>query len=314
MADLYLHARLSEEVLKELDFNVEKNMVLMGAQGPDPLYYKVGKNGTEYRNLANAMHDKNTQMLFKNMVTFIKHNKSDIAFSHLVGFICHYALDVKIHPYVYNQAGIYKKDDPKTHLYKGQHLKFERSIDAVKIIEEQNKKPNKLKLHKMYFPIKMVPVEVVNVMNHTLKQTYGKDHGGVMYLMGVNKMHWNIKHMVYDRFGLKKLLFRFLDLFRDEDLFLTDISFANHIENYDYLNNKKNNWHHPVSNDVFNHTVDELFEQARVFALDIVKKCREYIYDDKDIDLNNLFTNLSFNTGLNCDLHAKMQHFNFYRK
>ena len=315
MADLYLHSRLSEEVLKKLDYDFDMGLVFLGSQGPDPLYYNVSKkDGKDYRYHADRMHDTNTQMLFKNMVMHVKSNTTKETYSHMIGFICHYALDVKIHPYVYYNAGVYKKDDPSTHKYRGLHLKFERSIDAVKILEEQKMKPNKFKIHKTYFTVQDVPIDVMNVMGHVLKQTYGKDHGGLMYKIGTKKMYGNIKNIVHDRWGLKNLLLKFIDLFSKGDMFYEDISFANHIEEYDYLNNKKATWHHPVTNEEHNESVDELFEQARVFALDMIKNVNSYIFDDKNIDLDKVFTNLSFNSGLNCDLHEKMTHFKMYRK
>ena len=79
------------------------------------------------------MHRSDTDKFLINMVDYVKKNLDKETYSFLVGFICHYALDVKIHPYVYYHVGVYKKDDPKTHHLRGLHLKFERSIDALMI-------------------------------------------------------------------------------------------------------------------------------------------------------------------------------------
>lgn len=315
MADLYLHIRLAEEVIKDIKYDFDKSLVYMGAQGPDPLYYNVSKkDGKEYRRTADLMHDKNTQMLFKNMVTHVKNNLTQATYSHLVGFIAHHALDVLIHPYVYYNVGIHKTDDPSTQKYRGMHLKFERSIDAVMIEKEKNIKANKLKFHQLYLTRKAVPLEVMNTMNHVLKQAYGIDHGGVMYLIGFNKMHSNVKRFVYDPFGLKKQILKIADPFTNTGLFPSDLSMYKHIENYDFLNESKKTWYHPMTNEPHNDSVLELFEQARVFAHSMIENVRKYIFDDKNIDLDTVFTNLSFNTGLNCDLCEDMQYFNLYRK
>lgn len=315
MADLYLHSRLSEEVLKELPYELDKGLVFLGAQGPDPLYYNITKkDGKESRYYADRMHDTNTQMLFKNMITFIKNNNTAETFSHLVGFICHYALDVKIHPYVYYNVGVYNKDKPDTHQYRGLHLKFERSIDAVKIKEELQISPNKLKIHKTYFPVKDAPEDIVKVFEHVLKQTYGKDNGGRLYQIGTKKMYSNTKNIIHDRFGFKKLLLKALGLFSNADMFLSDLSFHSHIEDYDFLNKEKKTWHHPITNEAHNESVDELFNQAKVFALDLIKKVREYIVEDKNIDLDKVFTNLSFNSGIDCNIHEPMKYFDNYQK
>ena len=315
MADIYLHSRLAEEVIKELDYEFDKKLVFMGAQGPDPLYYNMqSKEHKDYRYYADRMHDTNTKNLFKNMINHIKHHNNQITYSWLVGFICHYALDVKIHPYVYHNVGVYKKDKPETHKYRGLHLKFERSIDAVMIEKELGFKANKLSLHKTYFTQKLVPLDVMKVMEHTLKQTYGKDNGGTMYLIAVNKMYGNVKKIIKDRFGIKKQLYKIIDLFTKQDMFFKDLSFYNHIEQYDFLNEQKKTWHHPITNESFNSSVEDLFNEAKVFALELIKKTDACLKDACIDDLDSVFTNLSFNSGLDCDLHDEMKYFNIYRK
>jgi hypothetical protein len=248
------------------------------------------------------------------MVNAVKENTTKDTYSHLIGFLCHYALDVKIHPYVYHNVGVYKKEDPTTHLYRGLHLKFERSIDAVMIKKEKGIEPNKLKLHKTYFMTNHVPLDVMNVMNYTIKQTYDKDHGGVMYLICTNKMYKNVKKIINDSIGIKKQIYKFIDLFSKEDMFFKDLSFYKHIEDYDYLNESQSTWYHPITNEPSNLTVEELFRDAKVFALDLIKNVRGYLLEGKDMDISSIFTNLSFNSGLDCDITEPMKYFNIYRK
>lgn len=315
MADIYLHSKLSEVVTKDLKQPLHQNLVFIGAQGPDPLYYNISKKeSTEYHYYADRMHDTNTRLLFKNMVSYVKgHNNID-TYSFLVGFICHYALDVSIHPYVYHNVGIYQEDKPETHQYLGLHLKFERSIDAVMIQKDFNIPSRKFKLSHKYYPAIDLPSDVCNVMEHTLKNTYGKDSGGIMYCKAIKLMNINVKHLITDRFGFKKLFLRFLNIFSKSNMFLQDLSFFNHIEDYDFLNEQKKTWYHPITNAPSNESVEDLFEKARIFALGLIKEVDAYLKDTKSVDLEDVFTNLSFNSGLDCDLHDEMKHFNNYRK
>lgn len=85
MADLYMHSRLSEEVIKERKADVNKDIVFVGAQGPDPLYYHVSDK--DYRFYADRMHDTNTRKLFYHMVTYVKQHYSKETYSFLFGFI-----------------------------------------------------------------------------------------------------------------------------------------------------------------------------------------------------------------------------------
>ena len=53
MADIYLHSRLAEEVIKDIEYDFNEKLVYNAAQGPDPLYYNFfSKNHKEYRKYA----------------------------------------------------------------------------------------------------------------------------------------------------------------------------------------------------------------------------------------------------------------------
>ena len=317
MADIYLHSRLSEEVIKKLTYDFDKGLVYLGAQGPDPLYYNFfSKEAGEYRKYANLMHDKDTGLLFKNMTDYVKDNLSVDSFSFLTGFICHYALDVKIHPYVYHKVGVYKESDPITHPWRGLHLKFERSIDAAVIEEDTGQKSRKINLATKQYPLRSPSLEIMKVMDYVLKETYDKDNGGVMYLVSNVEMRKNLKRFVKDKYGFKKIFLSIIDLFnKKHDLFFKDMSMFHHIDTkYDFLNKEKNVWHHPVTNEEYNYSVMEIYDQAVKFASDMIEKVMLYLFEDEDIDLSRVFTNLSFNTGINCDHEEEMKYFNIYRK
>ncbi len=316
MADIYMHSKLAEEVISKIDYEFNEKIVYMSAQGPDPLYYNFfSKDFKEYRKYADKMHREDTAKFFINMITYVKDNLSKDTYSFLVGFICHYALDVKIHPYVYHNVGIYKKDDQSTHAYRGLHLKFERSIDALLIEKDLGIKHSKMKLYKKHYPLNTAPFSTMKIMDYALKETYGKEHGGVMYLISSQKMYKNLKHFVRDRFGIKKLILKIIDLFNKEnDMFFQDLPLFNHLEKYDFHNLEHRTWNHPVTNEEYNYSVIDLYDQAVKEAGYIIDEVTQFLFDDKTIDLNKLFTNLSYNTGLNCDQGKHMEYFNIYRK
>ena len=315
MADIYLHSKLSEAVMKDIKQPLNQKILFVGAQGPDPMYYNLSKEaGKEYRYFADRMHDTNTKLFFKSMVSYVKGHLNTNTYSFMVGFICHYALDSTIHPYVYHNVGIYQKDKPDTHQYKGLHLKFERSIDAVMIQKDHKIPSRKFKLTREYYPAIDLPDDVCKIMEHTLKNTYGKDLGGMMYCKAVKMMYNNVKYVITDRFGFKKLILRLMNLFTKSEMILKDLSFFNHVEAYDFLNEQKKVWYHPVTNAPSNESVEDLFEKARVFALELIKEVDAYLNDTKSVNLDEVFMNLSYNTGLDCDLHDEMKHFNNYRK
>ena len=315
MADFYSHTELAKKIIKKLDYDFNEELVYVGSQGPDPMYYNVfSKEGKDYRFYADRMHDTSTQKLLINMVQYVKQHNTKDNYSFLVGFLSHYALDVKIHPYVYYNVGVYKRNKPETHAYRGLHLKFERSIDCVLIEEETGKKAHKHKLYKTHYNLKTIPEDVAKIMGYTLKQTYGKDGGTEMFMVGVNKMSRNLRYFVHDPLGFKKLVFKLIDRFHDNDLLYQDISIYNHIENYDYVNKQKKTWHHPITNEPSNKSVYELKEDALTFLLDIMSNVDDYLFKNKNINLEDVFLNLSFNSGIDCRYHDDMKYFDIYRK
>lgn len=315
MADIYMHSRLTEDLIARLDRDIDRDVAFLGAQGPDPMYYAVmHKQGKQYRYYADRMHDTDTQGLLVGFVEDVRRHNTNETYSFLVGFLAHYALDIHIHPYVYHHVGVYQKDDPKTHPWRGLHLKFERSIDCVLIERQQQIKPHKLALHKKHLTIKHAPKDVAELMGKSFQRQFGIDDGATIFTTCTRHMYNIVRYLATDRFGIKKLLYRMHDMFnREDDMFLADISFFHHVEPFDFLNEQHRTWHHPVTNESFTSSVTELYDQALVFATDMMTKVNRYLAGDDTIDLKTIFTNLSYNSGVACDHPQAMRHFAVYR-
>ena len=249
------------------------------------------------------------------MTNYVKEHNTKTTYSFLVGFISHYAMDVYLHPYVYHNVGIYDKEIPETHDLRGLHLKFERSVDLALIKKERGFPSRKLNLTKKYFPLKEAPNEVLNLMEHTLNQEFKIANGYAMYSRSAKTMYKTLKYLVTDRTGIKKLVYQFIDLFNKEhDLFMADLSLFKNTDKYDYLNDNNSEWHHPLTNELYYTSVEDLFNQAKAFALSIITKIDDYINEDKVINLDTVFTDLSFNSGMKCELGMDFKYLNIYNK
>ncbi len=316
MADFYMHSRLIKEVVKEINSDIDLNIAILGSQGPDPMYYKMfGENQPQYRKIADDIHRYNISQFLQTMTSYVKDNLSKTTFSYLVGYITHYAMDVLIHPYVYYNVGVYNKDKPETHHMRGLHLKFERAIDCLLIEKDLNIPARKLNLIKTCFPLKQAPEEVSNLYGYILEKEFKITYGKSMYEKSVKAMHNVLKYMNTDRFGIKKQIYKLVDLFsKERDMFLKDLSFYKSLEDYDYHNDAKKQWHHPLTNESYNYTVIDLFDQAKSFALEMIARVETYLYKDNTIDLNEVFPNLSYNSGKHYDQGMDFKYLNIYRK
>ena len=315
MADLYMHSRLCEDIITELNPKIIKNTAYVGAQGPDPLYYNVmTKVGKISRYYGDRMHDTSTRDYLIDMTRQLKANYTIDSYSYYLGFLCHYALDVFLHPYVYYHTGLYNKDDKSTYKYRGLHLKFERAIDAALVLKEKNKPLRKLKITKECFPVKEVDESVTKMMGNVINNKFKITNGKELMILSINQMYNTLNRINSDRFGIKKVFYKIFDLFNIQDLKIQDLSFFVKLDKFDYLNLQKNTWHHPITNEAYNSSVIEIYDQAKNFAIDLITKTAMYLKGNKSIDLMNVFTNLSFNSGIDCDQEKPFQYFDIYRK
>lgn len=316
MPDLYMHSRLAQDVSKEFKQHLNDDIVTIAAQGPDPLYYHVfSKQSGQYREYADRLHDTNTADLMKKLTRYTKQHLNDDTYSFLFGFICHYALDTTVHPYVYYNVGIYHPDDPATKEYQGLHLKFERSIDAQLILHEQKIKPHKINLTKKYFTMKHSTEEVNKMMGYILNDRFEITDGEDIWKSSIRTMYNVIRIINTDRTGIKKQIYKIVDFFsKSNDMYLQDLSFFRRDLSYDFLNKNKATWHHPITNKSYNSSVFELYDQAKNFAIDLITKVNKYLEGNKSIDLNKLFTNLSFNSGIDCNTVEPFQYFSNYKR
>jgi hypothetical protein len=314
MADIYLHSKMAEETVAIFDRVFDKNTLFLGAQSSDPMYYAVfHKNGKQYRYYADRMHDTDTQKLLVHMTNYVKQNTTRHTYSYLIGFLCHYALDVHIHPYVYHHVGIYNEKDPSTYQYQGLHLKFERSIDCVLMKQDTKKSSRHMSLTKYHFPTKTAHNDVVDLMKSTINNQFDIENGGEVFTTSVKHMYNIIKYMTTDRFGIKKQVYKLVDFFRkNHNLFMVDMSLFHHVEDYDFLNEEHREWQHPVTGNISTKSVHDIYNDAIRFARELIEQVHRYI-DGEPVDLNTVFTNLSFNSGVKCEDSYPFQYIHAYR-
>jgi hypothetical protein len=316
MADVYMHAKLAKEIVDLQKQDLIKELVITGAQGPDPMYYGFFHHyGERYAFFADRMHDTDTSLLFGTMFSYAKNHPSKEVYSYFVGFLCHFALDVKIHPYVYHHVGQYDKSDPTTHHTRGLHLKFERSIDAMLIEHDLSIKAHRYVIQKETFPLKKIPKEIKDFYQSLMNERFKFPDGALMIENSVRSMYRVLKYIVRDRTGLKKWSYKLLDkFFSEEDMYFSDLSMYHHTTGFDFLNQEKHLWKHPVTNEEFDKTVFDLYQEALVFAKELIDYLDQYLEGKETKSIVRIIQNRSFNSGVDCDELRPMKHYNIYLK
>jgi len=123
MPDFWTHLIAGEEMIEKSEnkklislFSNNPEIFNFGCQGPDFFFYSdfwpwiKEKNGVE---LGEKMHKEKTDILILEISKYLKEikkdkqneKKYDKLLIYLSGFIAHYALDLKVHPFIYKYGG-----------------------------------------------------------------------------------------------------------------------------------------------------------------------------------------------------------------
>ena len=69
-----------------------------------------------------------------------------------------------------------------------------------------------------------------------------------------------------------------------------------------YLNLNHETWLNPETGEAFNESFDELFKKANADTLEVIDDVNAFLFQDKPLSNHFILDNLSYNTGLNCEL------------
>lgn len=313
MADIYLHYKLAKEVLTQEGYAYEPEAFITGAQGPDPYYYHVlGSLSQRARFIGDRLHDTRINIMFAAAIDYVQRHPSPWLEAYVAGFLCHYALDRHLHPYVYHHVGIYDEKHPETTAMRGLHLKFERAIDKLLIAEDTGQVAYRYPVNQA-LPIRRLPETLKAFYDHVVHFTLTIEDGGALFIKGHTMMRRIMRHVIRDRTGLKRRLYRFFDR-KDStrDLFLEDLSFRTPPPAFDVLNRSHATWYHPVTGAPSSKSVDDLYLDAYVMTCALIKTVGPALKNGQTVAIENVFENRSFNSGVDCEDSRTMRYFRLF--
>lgn len=317
-----VHAFFVNDVYDILPSDYRKNLDLkrckMFAQSTDScLFYNLLSvfPGKDIRNFQEVFHKNNTQEFFINVLRYIRDNNiNDIdTFSFLVGFISHYALDSIMHPYIIYKTGYFNKKDMNTYKYHSKHHFMETFLDNDMISKRFNMNPYQFNISDYCFKLDKLSYDLNNTIDYSFYNTFKIKNMSSIYYKSLVQMKTFIRLFRQDRYGIKRFLYKLIDSFTMKSAFRFDtLSYHYPLEDrFNYLNNDHKIWRNPTTyNIVSNDSFIDLYLKAIKFAKVLVCASFDYI-NGKDIDLEKVFDNRSYVTGLNCDLKKKLKYFEF---
>ncbi len=320
------HAFFAEDIYNKLDevtkekIHSEKKSLLMFSQNTDPLmFYNIMnlKRGKKIRDFHYVSHTVKTNDFFSNLITYIKINKyynNPRVLVFLYGFISHFCLDSIMHPYIVYKTGEFNKKDKTTLKYNCLHHYMETFIDNTLIAERANKNYKKFNIGLFCFDLRKFPKELNNTIDYTFDKTFNQKNMSKIYYTSLKQMKTFLTLFRKDSYGIKKIGYKLIDTITPKNSFIFDSLSYNQelIDTNNYLNINNKKWNYPIDEkkvsiksfyDLYNDALDE--------ALTIIKEVNDYFYNDKKININKLFKNKSYVTGIDCNKNLKQKYFEF---
>ena len=314
----YLAKDLYEVLPEYISSKIDLNRTKMFAQGTDPImFYNLMslKKGKDLRRFQKYFHTHKTNLFFINLLNYVKeHNISDSdTYSFIVGFISHYVLDSTIHPYVIYKTGYFNKKDRSTYKYNCIHHFMEVFLDNDLIQRREKTNPYKFNISKYCFNTKKFPDSLNDTIDYVFYTTFNVKNMSKKYYKSLKQMKRFIKKYRQDKHGIKKFFYKLLDTFTPRSAFRFEcISYHYPLEDkHNYLNNNHSTWNNPCDFDmVSNESFVDLYLKALDETRNIVIKVFEYL-NGKDVNLEELFKNKSYITGLSLDKEKELKYFEF---
>ncbi|HAB65824.1 MAG TPA: hypothetical protein DCE23_00505 [Firmicutes bacterium] len=323
MPSITTHHYFAQDVLKELPDNIKKTIkneeliYSTFAQSHDYLFYYTFdiKNFRRIRELGHRAHHEHTKDYLINIVKEIKNNhleNNHQVIAYLYGSVTHYCLDSTCHPYIFYKTGIYRKNNPESKKYRGEHNHMEKDLDAIYYELNTHKKYNKCNISKDIIKKPIFNKELTNTITNVYKETYNEDNIGIYFNKSIKHSKIILSLAVNDSLGIKRAIYKFIDFITNHHFGYIQ-SFSTHILNPDlnYLNIEKKEWNHPSGKHVkYNSSFPELYEIALQKSLNMIKTLNDVIFNNKDIKiLDKVIRDVDYSTGMLIKDNLRMDYF-----
>jgi len=317
------HAYFSKDVFDILPSNIKNvidcSRIKMFGQSMDSLmFYNLFSiyPGKKIRKFCDVFHKEKTQEYFVNLINYIKDNNlqndMDVC-SYMAGMICHYVLDSNIHPYIIYKTGMFDKKKKCTYKYNHVHEFMETFIDNDMVKRREKSNPYKFRLDQFCFSDREFSDSLKETIDFSFKETFDIDNMSEVYYKSLKQMKNALYWFRRDPYGIKKVFYKIVDTFTSKKVFRFE-SISYHVslqDKHNYLNSNHKMWRNPTS---YNMTSTESFVDLYVKSIKLAKVliCASFDYiNNKDIELEKIFTNISYVTGLDCNLNKELKYFEF---
>lgn len=287
------HAIMGEELYNEaiknsniLKIPINKNELKSYSLGVDlaALSKKTIKDPNNYY----------TKDFFLYLIKYIKDNKLNAnsnIIALLYGHIAHYFLDTNTHPLIYYIELSCKKVSPITN-----HDLVEGYISSY--LSQKNLNKDIMDIPPKYFNQINLSDQVVS---QTLNNVYGKIYSDYEIIKSYKKVmntFTNIETIIKSGLITKELLIKISKF----NHFLE----KNNLSKEEIINTTHETFTNPITGKKQNDSFDDLYYKSIEMTLNAILEVNNYLYNNNSINnLEKVFTDLSYDTGVSCSLGKK---------
>lgn len=320
------HTYFGDDVLNKCGIKIKNKIDIeyfkTFCQGADIFYFYnlfIGNKSKKISNIGSFIHCNDTRKFFKILIYYIYENNlynNRGVVSFLYGYMCHYFLDSTVHPYIFYKTGKFYKNNKDTYKYNSLHAELEFYIDRYLIYKNEGINPSKYRVHDIFLNILKFDIDLSKTINYTFKNMGFTNNIDKIYLKSIKDMRIFFRIFNYDYWAIKKRFYFLID--RISPSWVVKVKSLSYSREYginnDYLNLNKNTWTNPCDDSLsYNYTFFDLYDLALDKCVKDIKKIHlmfknNYI-DDKVLD--DIFKNLSYVSGIDCDKKLDFKYFEF---
>ena len=245
--------------------------------------------------LGHEFHHKNVFDSFNLLINDNKENKDLELFTFISGLITHYIADSSIHPYI----NYLSRANNKTAKF-NDHFEIETYIDNYFIKNKEHvdqKKYDNSRLIFNYTESKIIKDE----LNKLYSELFNYQNMGSKYYRSLKEMKFVYRFVRYDKYGIKRLIFRIIDLNPFKNIpRVKYLSYHFDVDNDDhFLNLNHEKWFNIDDHNITStKSFLDLYQDVTNEASYIINELYEYIFNEKQVNIKKLIKNNSYATGL----------------
>lgn len=290
MPNIWTHILFSEDILDTVTgphpFSRNEAFIKLGAQGPDLFFYNPilpwASSNYPAQKIGGILHKQHCGDFIIALIEAAKKEHSQLR-AYVFGFLSHYLLDRNTNAYI-DYLAAYRGID---------HRKIKLNIDTLIMERTHNLKTWEAPVYKEIDVGFRLNKDIVQLLHYFISKYYPEvEQESPGYIKKAYRDMKRSLKLLADPYGWNSKLLK--------------SHYATHFhqpinDNIDYLNTQASIWYHPITKKPSSKSFLDLYEDARVEALQIMPELLNYWESNNNVPtdkLTRLIGNKSYETGL----------------